>query len=74
MNTGDKGVVCHQLKTTISSVTPDPITTEDGQELDGEFAYMSISNRIVESVIIVGMACEILAAGTKNMVKIYKSH
>lgn len=73
MNSGDKYVVSHQLKGTVSEVVTDQIYSEDGQPLDMEFAMLSASNRIVESFKIMGMMNSILIAGTKEMIRIYKS-
>ena len=73
MNAGDKLVVCHQLKSTVSSVVTDPMIAEDGTEIDLEFGMLSVSNRIVESAIRVGMVSAILQAGTLEMARIYNS-
>lgn len=73
MQSGDKYVVSHQLKGTVSSVATDEMVCEDGRVVDLKFANLSVSNRIVESVKIVGMMNEILRVGTLEMIRIYKS-
>jgi hypothetical protein len=73
MEGGDKYVVGHQLKGTVSSVATDPMTCEDGRVIDLKFAHLSVSNRIVEAIKICGMMNEILRVGTLEMIKIYKS-
>jgi hypothetical protein len=73
MNAGDKLVVGHQEKSTVTKVVTTEFKTSDGQPIDMEFAYDSVLRRIVESIVIMGMATSILKAGTKEMVKHYNS-
>jgi hypothetical protein len=73
MEGGDKYVVGHQLKGTVSSVATDTMMTEDGRVVDLKFANLSVSNRIVEAIKICGMMNEILRVGTLEMIRIYKS-
>jgi hypothetical protein len=72
MGTGDKLVVGHQVKCTCSDVDTNPIISiEDGEEVDIEFGYMSISNRIVRSVEVMGLANLVLAKISENAGKMY---
>ena len=46
---GDKGVFSNQLKTVNSDIIEDPMTTEDGREIDAIFGGFSVMKRIVGS-------------------------
>lgn len=69
---GDKGVFGNQLKTTYGRVMTGVNQLEDGTEIDAIFPYESISNRIVESPIIIGTTNTLLRIAAKRVVDIYK--
>lgn len=57
---GDKIVIDSSLKSVISDVLSNPVTTESGLEVDVLFSGTSISNRIVCSPLITGTAERVL--------------
>jgi len=60
MGDGDKIVIGHPLKTTISRVDINPMTTDDGVEVDALFGAQSVSARIVKSAEICGLSNEVM--------------
>jgi hypothetical protein len=54
------------LKCTISRVFNEERVTENGTVIDAEFAYQSVSDRIVESPIITGAANVVLKELSKQ--------
>lgn len=69
---GDKGVFGNQLKTVFGEVMEQPMTTEDGQEIDCVFGFRSLNARIVESPIIIGTTATLLKLVGKNAAAIYR--
>jgi hypothetical protein len=69
---GDKLVVGHQMKCTVSSVMPNKVYTEDGTEVDAFFSYRSLAARQVLSPIILGTTIKLLDHVGKLAVKLYK--
>lgn len=72
MGDGDKLVVGNQLKCTVSRVDTNPITAEDGTEIDGVFGYLSIAARIVGPEL-AGICNTVLIEMTKQMRQQYKT-
>ena len=70
---GDKIVVDSSLKSVISDVTPEPITTESGIPIDILFSVSSVYNRIVNSPLIVGVGERVLEALENKCIDIYNS-
>lgn len=69
---GDKGVFGNQLKTCFGEVMEQPMTSEDGQEIDAIFGYRSLQARIVESPIIIGTTASLLKLIGQQAVAIYE--
>lgn len=72
LSSGDKLVFGNALKTTVSRVATDPMTTQDGMIVDALFGYQSVSARIVKSPEIAGPMNSILKALSKQMGTNYK--
>lgn len=68
---GDKMVIDSSLKTVSCHVIPDPPTTENGEVVDVLFSATSISNRIVNSPILVGISEKVLTTLEKRVVDLY---
>lgn len=69
--TGDKGVICHQMKTVFNGVMSEPTYALDGTEIDVFFGYKSVEARTVHSVFIVGTLANFATALTKAAVEAY---
>lgn len=69
---GDKLDFANQLKSTISRVDTNGITTEDGTEVEAIFGYQSIADRIVFSPEITGTMNVVLKKLSSEMASIYK--
>lgn len=69
---GDKGVFANQLKTCFGEVLEQPMTTEDGQEVDAIFGYRSLEARIVESPMVIGTTATLLRLIGERAVAIYE--
>lgn len=70
---GDKGVLANQMKTIIGNVWSGDVTTESGDVVDVIFSYTSISNRIVLSPLLIGLANTVLMALGKQAGALYKA-
>lgn len=68
---GDKIVVCNQLKCTVASVLPKPITTESGVPIDLFFSQKAQNNRIVLSPVLTGIASRIMEKLESDVVDEY---
>lgn len=71
---GDKIVIDSSLKSVVSDVLSDPVTTESGIEVDVLFSVSSMSNRIICSCLIQGMTERILETLEQQVVDIYNSN
>lgn len=72
MTVADKIVVGNQLKATVSRYWNDPVTTEDGQEVDLLFSAQSVDNRIVLDADLIGTTNSLLVALSDLVVKAYE--
>lgn len=68
---GDKLVFANQMKSVIGRVMSGTNKAEDGRELDAIFGYASISNRIVDSPIIIGTTNALLKAISQQAAELY---
>lgn len=69
---GDKLVFANQMKGTIGEVMDYTVTTVAGETIDAIFGYKSISNRIVNSPIVMGTTITLLNVLADRMVKTYE--
>ena len=70
--TGDKGVFGNQMKTIFARVMSGTNETESGEEVDALFAMTSISNRIINSPMVMGTTNTLLRVLSKHAAKVYK--
>lgn len=70
--TGDKAVFANQMKSTHGEVMNYDMHTENGEKIDAVFGFRSISNRIVNSPIIIGTTISLLKTIGKQMTDIYR--
>jgi hypothetical protein len=68
---GDKGVFANQMKSVISDVYTNTITTESGERIDAVFSYRGMLNRIVNSPILIGTTNRLLKHVSKQVADIY---
>lgn len=68
---GDKGVFANQMKSVISDVYTNTITTESGERVDAVFSYRGMLNRIVNSPILIGTTNRLLKHVSKQVADIY---
>lgn len=59
------------MKSIVSRVVDKPYVTESGIEIDASFSRQSISNRIVNSMDIIGTSNVVLEQIEKRMIKLY---
>lgn len=71
MGIGDKIVFSHQLKSVVGDIHKEAYVTEDGKAIDAEFGYLSLMNRIINSVFDVGTTNTLLIALTEAAVEAY---
>lgn len=71
MAIGDKGVFANQMKSVISDVFTQTITTESGKKVDAVFSYKGILNRIVNSPVLIGTTNRLLKHVSKQVTDIY---
>lgn len=71
MGIGDKLVFAHQLKSVVGNIHQETYTSEDGKPIDAEFGYLSVMNRIVNSVNDVGTTNTLLMALSDAAVAAY---
>ena len=70
MSVGDKAIFGNQLKFTVGSVFEE-ITTEDNEEVDALFGFISIQNRIVNSPNLIGTTSTLLKVLQDKAVDLY---
>lgn len=70
---GDKAVIANQMKTVVSATVGGINRTEKGEDIDAFFGYTSISNRIVDSPILIGMTTSLLKKMTERAIQAYDS-
>ena len=68
---GDKGVFANQMKSVISDVYTNTITTDSGERVDAVFSYRGMLNRIVNSPILIGTTNRLLKHVSKQVADIY---
>lgn len=68
---GDKGVFANQMKSVISDVFTNSITTESGESIDAVFSYSGILGRIVNSPILIGTTNRLVKHVSKQVADIY---
>ena len=68
---GDKGVFANQMKSVISDVFTDKVTTDSGEKVDAFFSYKGILNRIVLSPILIGTTNRLLKHVSKTVSQLY---
>ena len=68
---GDKGVFANQMKSIVSDVYTNSITTESGERVDAVFSYRGMLNRIVNSPILIGTTNRVLKHVSKQVADIY---
>lgn len=71
MGIGDKCVFANQMKSVVGNIYPEPMTSKDGKEIDCDFGYLSIMNRIVNSAILTGTTNTLLVALGEMVVHAY---
>lgn len=71
MSTGDKGSFGHQMKSVISSVYHEKITTESGAPVHAQFALRGMLNRIVLSPFIMGTTNRLVKHVSKQVADVY---
>lgn len=72
MGSGDKLVFDSSLKSVVGRIMQDPVVSEDGSiTIDAEMGAKGISNRIVNSPILVGVASRVLENVKANVLKLY---
>lgn len=69
---GDKAVFANMLKTVPARIISAPITTVDGDVIDGIFGYRSMNDRIVLSALIMGLSNLTLVRGAERVIDIYE--
>ena len=60
MKTGDKAIIGHQLKTTVTNVNDKPMYTESGEVIDVMFSLRGVYARIVNSALLMGTTATLL--------------
>jgi len=70
-NNGDKGVFASQMKSVISSVFSENMTTESGTKVEALFGYRSVLNRVVNSPILVGTTTRLVKHVSKQIADVY---
>lgn len=73
MEEGSKLVFGHQMKSVVSKIVSDGLTTEDGQEYDAKFSYASFAKRIVNSGLLVGILNTFMVEAGKRFCEIYEN-
>ena len=71
MKTGDKAIVGHQLKTTVTNVADHPTYTENGEEIDIMFSLRGVYARIVNSAMLMGTTATLLEKVGFNAYEMY---
>lgn len=73
MEEGSKLVFGHQMKSVVSKIVDDGLSTEDGQPYDAKFSYASFSKRIVNSGLLVGILNTFMVEAGKRFCEIYEN-
>lgn len=68
---GDKLVVCNQLKSTVASIFPRPVTTESGVEVDMFFSQKGVNSRKTLSPFLNGMISRIMEKTEQDVIDEY---
>lgn len=68
---GDKGVFANQMKSVVSDVYTNTITTESGESIDAVFSFRGMLNRIVTSPILIGTTNRLIKHVSKQVADIY---
>jgi hypothetical protein len=71
MGIGDKGVFANQMKSVVGNIYPKPMKSKDGKDIDADFGYLSIMNRIVNSAPLIGTTNSLLVALAEMVVDAY---
>jgi len=71
MKTGDKAIIGHQLKTTVTNVNQHPILTESNEEIDMLFSLRGVYARIVNSAFYMGTTATLLNLVGKKAYEMY---
>lgn len=74
MGVADKGVLGNQLKCTVGEVMPYELRTESGDLVDVKFSFRSVSNRIVNSTLLIGTTSTLLEGGGMIAYNIYRGN
>ena len=69
---GDKGVFANQMKTVFSNVMSGQNLTEDGSPIDAIFGNVSVEDRIVMSVKLIGTTNHLLKALSTHVGQVYR--
>lgn len=70
-STGDKLVLCNQLKATTAAIFPKPVQTESGVPVDMFFSQRGVNARKCLSPFLTGMISRIIEKTEKNIIKDY---
>ena len=70
-STGDKLVLCNQLKATTAAIFPKPVQTESGVPIDMFFSQRGVNARKCLSPFLNGMISRIIEKTEKNIIKDY---
>lgn len=71
---GDKFVYGNQMKSIVSRVVDDAYVAKDGTEVDAVFGRQGISNRIVNSMDIIGSSNKVIELIEQKMINLYLSN
>lgn len=70
-STGDKLVLCNQLKATTAAIFPKPVQTESGVPIDMFFSQRGVNARKCLSPFLTGIISRIIEKTEKNIIKDY---
>ena len=68
---GDKGVFSNQMKSVISNVFTETVTSDSGDKIDAVFSLKSCLNRIVTSPFLIGTTNRLLRHVSKQVADVY---
>lgn len=71
MGIGDKCVFALQMKSVVGNIYPVPMKSKDGKNIDADFGYLSIMNRIVNSAPLIGTTSTLCVALAEMVVNAY---
>lgn len=72
MGIGDKSVFGNQMKSVVSEVMTNDMTTENGEIIDAVFGQLSVDARVVNSINIMGTTNTLLSVLGKKAAKLFK--